>query len=321
MGFAVSVRFPLSRGFALLLSCLVSFVAVECWFCGKALFLVAEQLCGRPKGGLWHEWHLVWVYAEFFDYTQFGWEVPSFGYLIILAFFAGLVIFSAGTHSCGFLMGKQPADLGDSQFDQSVDQNEFPFCRSTGPFLGRNSGQVQMPLHKGGLSYPAINYDGKIEIRVIHLLLVRKHHWFPSLWEFWNGLREIYAEMERAIFINFGIDFGLVIVAFYHVCFSCSEGSINGFYYDQNSRFVSPIKFRYLKSYNIYASNLIIPFCKSNLEADILEAIEEEPKLSLLHPSMVAYLYSKLKFFAFEMRIDGYGAESHTAAAQDIDWL
>ncbi|KAI0498623.1 hypothetical protein KFK09_019513 [Dendrobium nobile] len=34
----------------------------------------------------------------------------------------------------------------------------------------------------------------------------------------------------------------------------------------------------------------------------------------------VAYLYSKLKFFASEMCIDRYGARSHTVAVQDIDW-
>ncbi|KAI0488481.1 hypothetical protein KFK09_028314 [Dendrobium nobile] len=34
----------------------------------------------------------------------------------------------------------------------------------------------------------------------------------------------------------------------------------------------------------------------------------------------VACLYSKLKFFAFEMCIDEYGTGSHTAVIQDIDW-
>ncbi|KAI0493795.1 hypothetical protein KFK09_023920 [Dendrobium nobile] len=34
----------------------------------------------------------------------------------------------------------------------------------------------------------------------------------------------------------------------------------------------------------------------------------------------VACLYFKLKFFASEMCIDGYGAGTHTAAVQDIDW-
>ncbi|PKU72244.1 hypothetical protein MA16_Dca006244 [Dendrobium catenatum] len=78
---------------------------------------------------------------------------------------------------------------------------------------------------------------------------------------------------------------GLIIASFYYVCFSCSDGSINDFYYDPNIRFVSPIKFPYLKNYNIYASNLIIPFCKSNMETDIFEIVEEETELSLLHPS------------------------------------
>lgn len=40
--------------------------------------------------------------------------------------------------------------------------------------------------------------------------------------------------------MNVGTDCGLTIAGFYYVCFSCSDGSVNGFYYDPNSRlFVS----------------------------------------------------------------------------------
>lgn len=41
---------------------------------------------------------------------------------------------------------------------------------------------------------------------------------------------------KEQYFVNVGIDCGLTIAGFYYVCFSCSDGSINGFYYDPNSR-------------------------------------------------------------------------------------
>ncbi|XP_065018811.1 uncharacterized protein LOC135680561 isoform X2 [Musa acuminata AAA Group] len=40
---------------------------------------------------------------------------------------------------------------------------------------------------------------------------------------------------KEQYFVNVGIDCGLTIAGFYYVCFSCSDGSINGFYYDPNS--------------------------------------------------------------------------------------
>ncbi|KAK2657820.1 hypothetical protein Ddye_010872 [Dipteronia dyeriana] len=42
-------------------------------------------------------------------------------------------------------------------------------------------------------------------------------------------------------------DCGLTIAGFYYVCFSCIDGSINGFYYDPNS---SPFQKLELKSTN-----------------------------------------------------------------------
>lgn len=37
--------------------------------------------------------------------------------------------------------------------------------------------------------------------------------------------------------MNVGTDCGLTIAGFYYVCFSCSDGSVSGFYYDPNSRY------------------------------------------------------------------------------------
>ncbi|XP_019705990.1 uncharacterized protein [Elaeis guineensis] len=45
----------------------------------------------------------------------------------------------------------------------------------------------------------------------------------------------IFMRWKEQYFVNVGIDCGLTIVGFYYVCFSCSDGSINGFYYDPNS--------------------------------------------------------------------------------------
>ncbi|XP_026663722.2 glucose-induced degradation protein 4 homolog isoform X4 [Phoenix dactylifera] len=47
----------------------------------------------------------------------------------------------------------------------------------------------------------------------------------------------IFMRWKEQYFVNVGIDCGLTIAGFYYVCFSCSDGSINGFYYDPNSRF------------------------------------------------------------------------------------
>ncbi|KAL0347334.1 UNVERIFIED_CONTAM: Transcription factor CYCLOIDEA [Sesamum calycinum] len=46
----------------------------------------------------------------------------------------------------------------------------------------------------------------------------------------------IFMRWKEQYFVNVGTDCGLTIAGFYYVCFSCSDGSINGFYYDPNSR-------------------------------------------------------------------------------------
>ncbi|PWZ12312.1 Glucose-induced degradation protein 4 [Zea mays] len=45
----------------------------------------------------------------------------------------------------------------------------------------------------------------------------------------------IFMRWKEQYFVNVGVDCGLTIAGFYYVCFSCSDGSINGFYYDPNS--------------------------------------------------------------------------------------
>uniref|UniRef100_A0A0E0MR87 Glucose-induced degradation protein 4 homolog n=1 Tax=Oryza rufipogon TaxID=4529 RepID=A0A0E0MR87_ORYRU len=40
---------------------------------------------------------------------------------------------------------------------------------------------------------------------------------------------------KEQYFANVGVDCGLTIAGFYYVCFSCSDGSISGYYYDPNS--------------------------------------------------------------------------------------
>jgi hypothetical protein len=53
--------------------------------------------------------------------------------------------------------------------------------------------------------------------------------YLPFLWCYMQRWKEQY-------FVNVGADCGLTIAGFYYVCFSCSDGSISGFYYDPNSR-------------------------------------------------------------------------------------
>ncbi|KAL3531796.1 hypothetical protein ACH5RR_005317 [Cinchona calisaya] len=57
----------------------------------------------------------------------------------------------------------------------------------------------------------------------------------------------IFMRWKEQYFVNVGTDCGLTIAGFYYVCFSCSDGSINGFYYDPNS---SPFQKLELKSIN-----------------------------------------------------------------------
>ncbi|KMT11062.1 hypothetical protein BVRB_5g111500 isoform B [Beta vulgaris subsp. vulgaris] len=62
-----------------------------------------------------------------------------------------------------------------------------------------------------------------------------------------NNYPYIFMRWKEQYFVNVGTDCGLTIAGFYYVCFSCSDGSINGFYYDPNS---SPFQKLELKSSN-----------------------------------------------------------------------
>jgi hypothetical protein len=44
---------------------------------------------------------------------------------------------------------------------------------------------------------------------------------------------------KEKFFVNVGAECGLTIAGFYYVCFSRSDGSVHGFYYDPNSRYGS----------------------------------------------------------------------------------
>lgn len=50
------------------------------------------------------------------------------------------------------------------------------------------------------------------------------------------ALCSLLQRWKEQYFVNVGTDCGLTIAGFYYVCFSCSDGSISGFYYDPNSR-------------------------------------------------------------------------------------
>ncbi|XVE76400.1 hypothetical protein DITRI_Ditri12bG0169700 [Diplodiscus trichospermus] len=58
----------------------------------------------------------------------------------------------------------------------------------------------------------------------------------------------IFMRWKEQYFVNVRTDSGLTIAGFYYVCFSCSDGSINGFYYDPNSRHPVTTKLFWLKT-------------------------------------------------------------------------
>ncbi|RYR62159.1 hypothetical protein Ahy_A04g019538 isoform A [Arachis hypogaea] len=66
----------------------------------------------------------------------------------------------------------------------------------------------------------------------------------------------IFMRWKEQYFVNVGTDCGLTIAGFYYVCFSCSDGSISGFYYDPNS---SPFQKLELKSTNDGRSGFSFP--------------------------------------------------------------
>ncbi|PWA87762.1 vacuolar import/degradation protein Vid24 [Artemisia annua] len=51
-----------------------------------------------------------------------------------------------------------------------------------------------------------------------------------------SNYQYIFMRWKEQYFVNVGADCGLTIAGFYYVCFSCVDGSINGYYYDPNSR-------------------------------------------------------------------------------------
>ncbi|KAJ0713891.1 putative vacuolar import/degradation protein Vid24 [Helianthus annuus] len=53
-----------------------------------------------------------------------------------------------------------------------------------------------------------------------------------------SNYQYIFMRWKEQYFVNVGSDCGLTIAGFYYVCFSCVDGSINGYYYDPNSRFI-----------------------------------------------------------------------------------
>lgn len=77
---------------------------------------------------------------------------------------------------------------------------------------------------------------------------------------------------KEQYFVNVGTDCGLTIAGFYYVCFSCSDGSINGFYYDPNSRYVLALHLG-LKAVDLSTKLSILVL--ENSMAIIVERIDE----------------------------------------------
>ena len=46
-----------------------------------------------------------------------------------------------------------------------------------------------------------------------------------------------FQRWKEKFFVNVGAECGLTIAGFYYVCFSRSDGSVDGFYYDPNSTY------------------------------------------------------------------------------------
>ena len=70
-----------------------------------------------------------------------------------------------------------------------------------------------------------INIVGKAESFNAHKLeLIYYHLMFFQRW-------------KEKFFVNVGAECGLTIAGFYYVCFSRSDGSVHGFYYDPNSTY------------------------------------------------------------------------------------
>lgn len=87
-------------------------------------------------------------------------------------------------------------------------------------------GPQQLPIHFYGsftsISFLVSEIWNFTQCSVLSVLAI----WFILMLQRW----------KEQYFVNVGTDCGLTIAGFYYVCFSCSDGSISGFYYDPNSR-------------------------------------------------------------------------------------
>ncbi|XP_021744035.1 glucose-induced degradation protein 4 homolog [Chenopodium quinoa] len=83
----------------------------------------------------------------------------------------------------------------------------------------------------------------------------------------------IFMRWKEQYFVSVGTDCGLTIAGFYYVCFSCSDGSIHGFYYDPNS---SPFQKLELKSSNEgrYGFSFSTYDCNEDCIITIVNAVE-----------------------------------------------
>lgn len=91
-------------------------------------------------------------------------------------------------------------------------------------------------------------------------------------------LNYLLQRWKEQYFVNVGTDCGLTIAGFYYICFSCSDGSISGFYYDPNSRCFSLLSF----STWTWTNLLVLCMCLSYINYNFLS-----PVIFLLYPWIV----------------------------------
>jgi len=126
---------------------------------------------------------------------------------------------------------------------------QFDFLGPSGGWWWQVFGPEQLPLHFHG--------------RLIFT---------NGTWECWKTLfiwsenltcctlNYLLQRWKEQYFVNVGTDCGLTIAGFYYICFSCSDGSISGFYYDPNSRCSSllfPIGLLCSQFFNLNLNNLV----------------------------------------------------------------
>ncbi|CAN7019976.1 unnamed protein product [Brassica oleracea var. botrytis] len=87
----------------------------------------------------------------------------------------------------------------------------------------------------------------------------------------------IFMRWKEQYFVNVGTDCGLTIAGFYYVCFSCSDGSISGFYYDPNS---SPFQKLELKTVNEGSFHHMIS-SKNVLKMEAVDEVSKKRKFQI----------------------------------------